>query len=86
MLTQKDADRVGLATDALTYLGRANTANGEVRTAFVKLDQITLGTVTDRDVAAVVNQGTMEQSLLGMGYLQRWGRIEISGGQLILTR
>jgi aspartyl protease family protein len=24
--------------------------------------------------------------LLGMGYLQRWGRIEITNGELILTR
>jgi len=28
----------------------------------------------------------MSQSLLGMGYLQRWGRIEISGGELRLSR
>jgi aspartyl protease family protein len=45
-----------------------------------------LGEIVDRDVAAVVNEGQMEQSLLGMGYLQRWGRIEIAGGELILTR
>ena len=50
------------------------------------LNEVRLGEVTDRDVPAVVNEGEMEQSLLGMGYLQRWGRIEISGGELILTR
>lgn len=86
VLTQTDAARVGLDLDALNYLGRANTANGEVRTAFVKLDSVSLGDVTDRDVTALVNEGEMKGSLLGMGYLQKWGRIEITGGEMILTR
>ncbi len=86
VLAQSDAARAGLDPDQLTYLGRANTANGEVRTAFVRLDEVRLGDVTDHDVAAVVNAGDMEHSLLGMGYLQRWGRLEIANNQLILTR
>lgn len=86
VLTQADARKAGLDPDALAYLGRANTANGEVRTAFVKLQNVQLGEVKDRNVSAVVNEGEMAQSLLGMGYLQRWGKIEIAGGELILTR
>jgi aspartyl protease family protein len=86
VLTQNDAARAGIDPATLTYLGRANTANGEVRTALVRLNDVQLGSVTDKDVSAVVNEGEMEQSLLGMGYLQRWGRIEITGGELILTR
>ena len=86
VLTAEDAQRAGLDSAALSYLGRANTANGEVRTAFVRLDKVQLGDHTDRDVGAVVNEGDMRQSLLGMGYLQRWGRIEITGGEMILTR
>ncbi len=86
VLTQADAARAGIDLEGLNYLGRANTANGPVRTAWVELDRVSLGEVTDRGVAALVNEGQMEQSLLGMGYLQRWGRIEIAGGELILTR
>ncbi len=86
VLTQSDAARAGVDLENLAFLGRANTANGVVRTAYVRLDDVRLGTVTDRNVGAVVNEGEMEQSLLGMGYLQRWGRIEIAGGELILTR
>lgn len=86
VLTGRDAVRAGIASDELSYVGRANTANGQVRTAFVRLDEVSLGSITDRDVPAVVNEGEMEQSLLGMGYLQRWGRIEIAAGELILTR
>lgn len=86
VLTRRDAERVGLAPDTLNYLGRAGTANGEVRTAYVRLKEVQLGQVRDFDVPAVVNGGEMRQSLLGMGYLQRWGRMEISNNELILTR
>lgn len=86
VLTKSDATSAGLNPDQLSYLGRANTANGEVQTAFVRLDTVQLGQITDRNVSAVVNGGEMEQSLLGMGYLQRWGRIEIANNELILTR
>lgn len=86
VLTQADASAAGLTPGTLNYLGRANTANGEVRTAPVRLDTVTIGVYEDRNVSAVVNDGQMEKSLLGMGYLQRWGKIEISGGELTLSR
>ncbi len=86
VLTRADARRAGLDPDTLNYIGTANTANGTVRTAPVRLDQVRLGDVTDTNVRATVNGGEMQGSLLGMGYLQRWGRIEITGGELILTR
>jgi len=86
VLSGEDAARAGLDPAELRYTGTASTANGIVRTAYVRLDQVTLAHVTDRNVPAVVNEGEMNQSLLGMGYLQRWGRIEIAGGELILTR
>ncbi|MBD3663386.1 retropepsin-like aspartic protease family protein [Sulfitobacter aestuariivivens] len=86
VLTQDDAARAGLNPETLAYQGRANTANGEVRTAYVRLDEVRLGPASDYDVPAVVNAGEMNQSLLGMGYLQRWGRIEIANNELILSR
>lgn len=86
VLTQADAGAAGLDPDNLTYYGRAMTANGEVRTAPVRLDTVTLGNVTDANIAAVVNGGEMTSSLMGMTYLQRWGRIEIAQDTLTLTR
>ena len=86
VLTRQDAERAGLSPETLNYLGRATTANGEVRTAYVRLSEVQLGEVSDFDVPAVVNDGEMPQSLLGMGYLQRWGRIEIANNELILKR
>lgn len=86
VLTRNDAARIGLAPRDLNFIGVAQTANGEVRTAPVRIDQVRLGPVTDQNVFALVNDGQMDQSLLGMGYLQNWGRIEIANGELSLTR
>lgn len=86
VLTRADARRAGLEPDTLNFIGRANTANGTVRTAPVRINTVRLGDVTDTDVRASVNEGEMSGSLLGMGYLEKWGRIEISGGELRLTR
>ncbi|WP_323779434.1 retropepsin-like aspartic protease family protein [Leisingera sp.] len=86
VLNARDAKRAGIDTDALAYLGRARTANGEVRTASVWIEEMSLGGITDTDVRVWVNQGELEQSLLGMGYLQRWSSIEIRNGALVLTR
>lgn len=86
VLSQQDAQRVGLNPERLAYLGRARTANGEVGLARVTLDRVTLGPFDDRRVSAVVNEGAMSDSLLGMGYLQRFARIEIAGNRLLLSR
>lgn len=86
VLTREDAARVGVDMDGLRYLGRASTANGMVRTASVRLDAVSLGGRMDRGVRAVVNEGAMSQSLLGMSYLQEFGRIEIADDTLRLTR
>ncbi|MEL7131612.1 MAG: TIGR02281 family clan AA aspartic protease [Pseudomonadota bacterium] len=86
VLNRADAQAVGLDPATLNFLGRAATANGEVRTATVRLDTVAIGPHEDTNVPAVVNDGELGQSLLGMGYLQRWGRIEITGGEMTLRR
>ncbi|MDF9302469.1 TIGR02281 family clan AA aspartic protease [Tritonibacter mobilis] len=86
VLNADTAERLGIDPSALSYFGRAMTANGEVRTARVTLDTVALGPITDRDVSAWVNEGALAQSLLGMGYLQRFSGFEIRNNELILTR
>lgn len=86
VLTKEDAVQAGLNVEDLNYYSRAMTANGDVRTAPVRLDNITLGTVTDTNVPAVVNEGKMSNSLMGMTYLQRWGKIQIANNELTLIR
>ena len=86
VLTREDARRAGIAPDTLTFTGQARTANGIVRTAPVRLDEVRMGDLVDQRVPAVVNDGEMEQSLLGMSYLNRFSRIEIAGDRLVLER
>lgn len=86
VLTRADATRIGLDVDDLFYGGVAHTANGEVRTARVRLKNVQLGEIFDLVIGASVNSGQMEQSLLGMSYLQRFSKIEIGGGEMILRR
>ena len=84
VLTKADAERAGLDPDNLAYLGTARTANGEVKTAFTRVDEVTLGPIIHNDVRVSVTSGDMFGSLLGMSYLQRFDRIEISGDRLTL--
>jgi aspartyl protease family protein len=86
VLTQDDARRVGFEPDELRYLGVARTANGEVRTAAVRLDQVSVGPYTDTGLRATVNGGEMDKSLLGMAYLGLYDSISITDGELILAR
>lgn len=86
VLTQDNAKRIGLNPLALSYLGTASTANGTVRTAAVRLDTVSLGAITDTRVRAVVNDGVMNGSLLGMTYLSNFDSITIKDGELILSR
>lgn len=86
VLTQEDARRVGLNPADLDFIGSANTANGLVQTAPVRLETVQVGDMIDKNVRAVVNGGKMDGSLLGMTYLNRFEKIEISRGRLILTR
>ena len=86
VLSERDARRAGIDTTGLVYIGRAITANGEVRTAPVRLERLAIGPFSDERVRAVVNEGELDRSLLGMDYLQRFSSVEISGNRLVLTR
>lgn len=86
VLSQLDARRVGLNPAELDFIGIANTANGTVRTADVRLDQVAIGPYVDEGVRAVVNGGPMAGSLLGMSYLNMYDSFTIADGQLILSR
>jgi aspartyl protease family protein len=86
VLSRADAERVGIDVQALRFAGEARTANGVVATAAVRLDRVEFGSVTDRDVAASVNAGDLDASLLGMAYLDRFESVEIVGDRMRLRR
>ena len=84
VLTMRDAERVGLEPGSLAFLGRARTANGMVETAYTTVDRISLGPIRFDRVGVAVNGGEMDGSLLGMAFLNRFGRLEISDNTLLL--
>jgi aspartyl protease family protein len=86
VLNQQDAQSLGFDADTLEYWAYANTANGKVRLAPVRLGYIMLGGYKDKNVKATVNEGDMRTSLLGMSYLKRFSAIEIKQDKMILTR
>lgn len=86
VLTQEDAESIGLSVDELRFNSQANTANGVVQTARVTLDQMIFGDFIDRRVRAFVNGGELGDSLLGMSYLEKFSEITIAGDRLILRR
>lgn len=86
VLTRTDAARAGIDPESLVFSGRAFTANGEVRTASARIGLIALEDLADRNVRVRITAGEMDTSLLGMSYLGRFQRIEITGDRLLLTR
>ncbi|WGV16772.1 retropepsin-like aspartic protease family protein [Fuscovulum ytuae] len=85
VLAAADARRLGLDPETLVYIGRAQTANGMVATARVELQDVVLGPYQEQVFPAWVNQGEMDQSLLGMDYLSLY-RVEIARDRMILRR
>lgn len=85
-LTQDDARSIGIDPARLDYLGSAMTANGEIRTAPVLIDEFAIGDIVDQNVRAWVVEGDLDQSLLGMSYLRNFARVSFEGDQMVLER
>jgi len=86
VLSQSDAERIGLATDALDYSVPVSTANGTGRAATVTLDRVEVGGIVRNNVRAfVAERDALETSLLGMSFLGTLSRYAVSGNSLELV-
>ena len=86
ILSQKDAQKLGFDTNKLAFWDSANTANGEVKLAPVRLATVALERHVDRNIAAYVNAGKLPVSLLGMSYLSKFSRLEITQEHISIWR
>ena len=86
VLSPQDAINVGLDFENLAFLNSAKTANGAVPIAYVRLQEVQLEEYIDKSVSAAVNSSEMNKSLLGMSYLDRYQRIEMSADSLKIYR
>jgi aspartyl protease family protein len=86
VLTKADAMRLGFSLDKLSFDEVFNTANGRTRGAPIVLDQLRIGPIVLDHVRASVNEGELQQSLLGMQFLAQMTKIEITGDVLTLSK
>lgn len=84
VLSQADAKRAGLRPDSLAYTQIASTANGLVQTAPVRLQRIEVGDIAFEEIPATVNGGELDNSLLGMHFLNRLNGFSFEGDRLTL--
>jgi aspartyl protease family protein len=86
-LTARSAETLGIHPAFNDYTIGVQTANGTARAAPVTLDRVEIGSITIRDVAAMVMpEGALGQNLLGMTFLSRLHRYEYANGRLVLEQ
>jgi aspartyl protease family protein len=84
-LTYEDAERAGLLLKPADFTRAVSTANGVARIAPVILDRVSIGDIMVRNVAASVSErGRLHTTLLGMSFLSRLERVDMSSGILVL--
>jgi aspartyl protease family protein len=85
-LTYDDAKQIGIDPDRLDYNVPIRTANGAMTAAGITIDRLTVGSIERRNVRALVApRQSLEQSLLGMTFLNTLNSYAISGDRLVLT-
>jgi aspartyl protease family protein len=85
VLTAEGAQALGFAPASLSYVVPVSTANGLTMAAPVTLDTLTVGSITERRVRALVARpGVLRENLLGMTFLERLASYEVRGNRLIL--
>ena len=84
-LTSEDARRIGFDVNGLTYDIPLRTANGITHGAKVNIDELDVGGILVRRVAAIISKPeVLHRSLLGMSYFREIGSFQLSGDQLVL--
>jgi aspartyl protease family protein len=82
-LSREDAERVGIIPDNLTYSMSVMTANGRAQAAPVTLSEVAIGPIVRNNVAgSVAEDGRLDQSLLGMSFLETLGSLQMQTDEL----
>ncbi|NDF12150.1 MAG: TIGR02281 family clan AA aspartic protease [Proteobacteria bacterium] len=84
VIDKEVAIRLGIDTSRLVFNQLSNTANGTVKGAPITLDEITVGSITIRNVRASVNGASLDTPLLGMSFLEKLRSYEVKDNVLTL--
>ncbi len=85
VLAPSDARRIGFDPAMLEFDQLAQTANGTVRGAAIRLDSLIVGPIDMGQLPATVNGADMAESLLGMEFLNRLAGWRVENGVLTLV-
>lgn len=85
VLTAADARAAGYDPASLNYTITVSTANGRARAARVTADEIALGTISRSNVPVLVAEdGMLDQSLLGMSFINSLSGFDVRGDRMTL--
>ena len=86
VLTAADARRAGVDASRLTFDVPVSTANGAAMAAEARLDQIAIGPIVMRNVPALIaRRGALDESLLGMSFLERLKSYTVERDRLVMV-
>jgi aspartyl protease family protein len=86
-LSASNAARLGIHPVQSEFVAEVKTANGTVRAAPTRLDEVEVGDIVLRDVAALVlPDAALSDNLLGLSFLSRLRRFEYTDGKLVLEQ
>jgi len=85
VLAPEDARRIGIDPANLEFDQSAETANGTVRGAAIRLQSLSVGSIQMGNLPAAVNGADMSESLLGMEFLNRLHGWRVENGVLTLV-
>jgi len=85
VLTPGDARRIGIDPATLVFDQFAETANGTVSGAAIRLDSLVMGSIEMNQLPATVNGADMSESLLGMEFLNTLQGWRVENGVLTLV-
>ena len=83
-LTREDAQRLGFNPGPADYTYTVTTANGQTRAAPIKLSVVSVAGARVENVDALVIEKGLGTSLLGMSYLGRLSKFNMTQRSLIL--
>ena len=87
VLTAQDAAKIGFSAASLSFSATVSTANGRTQAAPIRIDALTVGGITLRNVRALVARpGALRDNLLGMSFLGRLASFTVRGNRLVLQQ
>ena len=85
-LTQQDARKAGIDTDKLQKNAEVRTAGGKVQASTAFIEKIEIDGVKIDNVQAVVIDKGLEHSLLGMSFLNRLDRWDVTANAIVIKQ